>query len=167
MFDAFRFTVRGINRLFTMVAGALALAIMVVIMQDVVRRSLFNDPSTWALDVSSFLLCYLFFLALGPALQEGAHVSVDLVERMLTSRLRRWMAIVAALFVVAFAVVLLWKVMESVIDVFETGELFPTATPMPVKYVWIVGPIGVVQFLLTALVAIFEPVGLAARRDEG
>lgn len=142
---------RATNRVFTVAAGALALAIMLVILQDVIRRYLFNDPTTWALDVSSFMLCYLFFLALGPALEAGTHVQVDIVERLLPPGPRRWVGLVAVALILSFGAVFLWKLYVAAAETFESNEVFPTATAMPVKFIWVIGPIGAVQFLLTAL----------------
>ena len=147
----FQSVTRGINRAFTLVASLLALAIMLVILQDVARRYLFNDPTSWALDVSSFMLCYLFFLALGPALEAGAHVQVDLVERMLPAGIRRWVGLIALGMVLAFGAVFLWKLYVAAAETVESGELFPTATALPVMFVWLVGPVGAAQFVLTAI----------------
>ena len=142
--------VGSINRVFVALSGALAVAIMVVILQDVVRRYVFNDPSTWALDVSSFMLMYLFFLALAPALESGSHVTVDLFNQILPARLKRPLAILGCVLVVAFGTVLLIQLLHATVEAFEDNNLFPTATPMRVKYIWIVGPVGTAQFVATA-----------------
>jgi TRAP-type C4-dicarboxylate transport system permease small subunit len=149
--NRFQAFTRATNRVFTVAAGVLALAIMLVILQDVFRRYLFNDPTTWALDVSSFMLCYLFFLALGPALEAGAHVQVDIVERLLPPGPRRWVGLLALAMVLGFGAVFLWKLFVAAAETFESNEVFPTATAMPVKFIWVIGPIGAAQFMLTAL----------------
>lgn len=143
---------RGINRVFVALSGTLAVVIMAIILQDVVRRYAFNDPTTWALDLSSFLLVYLFFLALAPALQSGSHVTVDLFNQILPPRSRRPVAILGGVLVVGFAVVLFTQLLDSTIEAFNDNNLFPTATPVRMKYVWIVGPVGAAQFILTGLV---------------
>lgn len=142
--------------MFTVAAGILVLAIMLVVLQDVARRYLFNDPTTWALDVSSFMLCYVFFLALAPTLEAGGHVRVDIVERLLNPAARRYLALLAIALVVVFGLIFLWKVYVAAAETFESNEVFPTATPMPVKFVWVVGPVGVAQFVLTAIVLGFD-----------
>lgn len=142
----------GTNRLFTALSGALAFAIVIIVLQDVVRRYAFNDPSVWALDVCSFLLVYLFFLALAPALQRGSHVTVDLFNEILPTSLRRPVTLLGYGLIVIFGSVFFWQLLEAAREAFADDDLFPTATPMKVKYVWMVGPVGAAQFILTAVV---------------
>lgn len=143
---------RAVNRWFTALSGLIAVAIMVIIVQDVVRRYAFNDPSVWAYDLSSFMLCYLFFLALAPALESGHHVTVDLFERAWPDSFRRPAALAGWLFVIAFGAVLFLKLFEATYEAFVDNDLLPTAVPMKTKYVWMIGPIGALQFILTAIV---------------
>jgi len=157
-----RFT-RAVNRAFTVVGGAIALFIVVLIVQDVVRRYGFNDPTIWALDLSSFLLLYLFFLALAPALQAGTHVNVDMFLGIMPPRLRAWMPVVANAAVLAFGVVFLDKLWEATVEAFEDDALAATAMPVKLKWLYVVGPIGTAQFVLTA--AVLLCVAWKSRRD--
>ncbi len=149
---ATRFT-RRVNAVFLAVSGGLAAAIMIVILQDVVRRYAFNDPSAWVLDICSFMLVYLFFLALAPALEAGSHVSVDLFSRAFPPRFRRRVLLLGAVLTVAFGAILCVMLLNDTLEAFADDNPFPASTiPMKMKYVWVVGPIGVAQFVLTALV---------------
>ena len=144
---------RGVNAVFLAVSGALAAAIMIVILQDVVRRYAFNDPSAWVLDICSFMLVYLFFLALAPALQAGSHVSVDLFRQLVPARFRHAVLMLGGALTVAFGAVLWTMLLNDTIEAFADDNPFPASTiPMKMKYIWIAGPIGVAQFVLTALV---------------
>jgi len=143
--------VRAINRVFTVCGGALAVMILVVVLTDVFLRYVVNDPTTWGIDVASFGLSYLFFFALGPALESGFHVSVDFFQQYYSERVQRWASIVASLLAVVFAAVLFWELLDTTIDEFVENNLTPTAIPVPVKYVVIIGPIGAFQMLLTAV----------------
>ena len=144
---------RGVNAVFLAVSGGLAAAIMLVILQDVVRRYAFNDPSAWVLDICSFMLVYLFFLALAPALEAGSHVSVDLFRQLVPPRLRRGVVVLGCTLTVAFGAILWIMLLNDTIEAFADNNPFPASTiPMKMKYIWVVGPIGVAQFVLTALV---------------
>lgn len=150
--DALARVTRRINRLFTLIASVLVVAIMLVVLQDIFRRYVLHDPSTWALDVASFLLVYTFFLALAPALESGTHVTVDLFAKAMPRRMRTPVNLLGWVLVLVFGAVFFWKLWEAAADVIDSNELFPTATPMRVKYIWIIGPIGAAQFILTAIV---------------
>ena len=49
-----------VNRVFLAISGIFAALIMFVILQDVVRRYVLNDPSSWVLDICSFMLVYAY-----------------------------------------------------------------------------------------------------------
>ena len=155
---------RRINAVFLAVSGALAAAIMLVILQDVVRRYAFNDPSAWVLDICSFMLVYLFFLALAPALEAGSHVSVDLFRQLVPQRYRRGMLLLGGALTVAFGAILWRMLLNDTVEAFADDNPFPASTiPMKMKYIWVIGPVGVAQFVLTALVLL----ATGAREPDG
>lgn len=143
---------RALNRVFLLLAGVLAVAICAMIFYDVLMRNAFDAPTIWALDVSRFLLVYLFFLALGPALETGGHVSVDILEQWVSPAAWRRLRIAAAAMTVVFGCILIWQLTRATVDVFVRNELFPTAVPLRVKYVYWIGPVGALEFILTAIV---------------
>lgn len=146
-----RFT-HALNRVFLLLAGLLAVAICAMIFYDVLMRNAFDAPTIWALDVSRFLLVYLFFLALAPALETGGHVSVDVLEQWVSPQAWRRLRIAAVTLTVVFGCILLWQLTRATVDVFASNEMFPTAVPLRVKYVYWIGPVGTLEFVLTAIV---------------
>ena len=141
----------GINRVFLIIAGCLCAAILATISYDLVLRNLFDEPTTWALDLSRFMMVYLFFFALAPALQAGAHVSVDILEQNMPPRVRRWFQIIAMIFVLVFGAFLFWQVVRFTIEAYQDNSLFPTYIRVRLIEVYWIAPIGVAEFLLTAL----------------
>jgi TRAP-type C4-dicarboxylate transport system permease small subunit len=141
-----------VNRLFVLIASLLVVGIMLVTVREVFVRYALNQPSLWAMDGSRYALLYAFFLALGPALQSGHHVHVDLFDSIFPARLRRYQAPVGHFLVVVFGAVLFRHVLDVTVEMFETGEMTFSAVPVPLKYVYWIGPVGVAEFCLTALV---------------
>jgi TRAP-type C4-dicarboxylate transport system permease small subunit len=150
-----RFT-RRVNRVFLALAGLVAAAILAVLAYDLVARNLFDAPTLWALDVSRFLLLFLFFLALAPALESGAHVSVDFVHHFVGAAARRRLNVLARLLVLVFGAFLIWQVCRTTYEAFVDNSLFPTVIPLRLKHVYWIAPIGVAQFLLTAAALLAE-----------
>ena len=150
-----RFT-RRVNRAFLALAGLLAAAILAAISYDLVARNVFDAPTLWALDISRFLLLFMFFFALAPALESGAHVSVDLLEHYLPPHLKRLMRIAARLLVLVFGAFLMWQICRTTYEAFVENSLFPTVVPVRLKHVYWIAPLGVLQFLLTALALLAE-----------
>ncbi len=156
MIGLVRRATQAVNRVFLALACLAAGAIFVVILYDLIMRNAFDAPTVWALDVARFLLVYLFFLALGPALEAGSHVSVDVVEHWVSAAAARRLRIAATLLTIAFGAIVLWQVSRATVDAVVRDEMFPTAVPMRVKYVYWIGPLGALQFVLTAIAALGE-----------
>lgn len=143
-------TVHSVNKLFVWISSILAAAIMIVILQDIVRRYLLNDPSPWVLDICSFMLVYIFFFALAPTLEMGGHVSVDLFDRVLPDRFQDKIFFVGTFLILFFGVVLFITLFNETLEAFADDNIFPASTiPMKMKYIWMVGPVGAAQFILT------------------
>ena len=150
-----RFT-RKVNRIFLALAGWLALAILAALTYDLVARNVFGAPTLWALDVSRFLLLFLFFFALAPTLEAGSHVSVDVLQHYLSAGPRRVLRILAQVLLLVYGAFLMWQICKHTFDAFIDNALFPTVVPIKLKHVYWVGPLGVLQFLLTGIVLLAE-----------
>ena len=145
-----RFT-RRVNRLFLVVAVVLLVALLIVMVYDLTARNVFDSPTDWALDVSRFLLIFIFFLTVAPTLERGGHVAVDVLERYLSPRMNTALAFLAHTLTLVFGAFLLWEITKATADAFRYDEMFPTFVPLKQKYVYWVAPLGMVQFLLTGL----------------
>ena len=67
-----------------------------------------------------------------------------------------------------FGAVLFRYVFDATIEVFETGEMTFAVVPVQLKYVYWIGPVGVAQFCLTALVGFLRACqSIAAGRVNG
>ncbi len=145
-----RFT-SAVNRVFLTIAGIVIATILAVISYDLVLRNIFDAPTLWALDFSRFLLVFAAFFAMAPTLEHGQHVTVDLVEQMMKPGPKRIMQIFALVLVLIFAAFLMWQITRTTIEAFEDDSLFPTVVPVKLKHIYWVGPLGILQFILTAI----------------
>lgn len=142
---------RAINRAFAAAAGILALAILGVVLIDVTLRWV-AEPTVWAHDIARYALLYLFFLALAPALESGHHVAVDMFDRLLPPRLRPYQAHAASVLTAAFGALLLWQLTRLTSQAFADNRLAPATIALPLRWIYVLGPVGAAQFVLTALV---------------
>ncbi|MFN0303699.1 MAG: TRAP transporter small permease [Burkholderiales bacterium] len=145
-----RFT-SAVNRVFLTIAGIVIATILGIISYDLVLRNIFDAPTLWALDFSRFLLVFAAFFAMAPTLEHGQHVTVDLVEQMMKPGPKRIMQIFALVLVLIFAAFLMWQITRTAIEAFEDDSLFPTVVPVKLKHIYWVGPLGILQFILTAI----------------
>lgn len=133
------------------VAAALTVVMTAVVLYDVFRRYVLNDPTIWAFDIASFLLVYIIFLGLALALQDGSHVSVDIFLLMFRGRVRRAFHLVGLVLTVLYGGILTWAVTRYTIQAIELDWKAISLVPIPLKYVYVVGPLGALLFTLTAI----------------
>jgi TRAP-type C4-dicarboxylate transport system permease small subunit len=147
--DAFS---RLVNRIFALLAGMTILVIMSLIVVAVFFRYVLQSPINGALDISTFLMTFVFFLAIAPALESGSHVEVDLFDPFVPLRLRKAQRLLGKGLTLVFAIIFLVFIMKFFRTIMETDELSFTVLIIPLKYVDWIGPVGAAQFLLTASV---------------
>lgn len=155
-FDRLEVFTHAINRLFAAAACLLVLVIMVVIMIQVVYRFLLDDPIAWMLDITIFLLVFVFFLAVAPALQSGSHIEVDMFESLIPKQHHKVVRLIGKLLTVAFGAIFLWYVAAFYYDIVEVDEVSFTILIVQLKYLYWIGPLGAAQFLLTSIVLLIR-----------
>jgi TRAP-type C4-dicarboxylate transport system permease small subunit len=143
---------RLINRMFAAIACILVLVIMTLIVVAVFYRYVLHDPIAWVLDITIFLLVFVFFLALAPALESGSHIEVDLFDSLIPPSLRKAQRLIGKALTLIFAVVFFWFVILYYREIVELDELSFTMITVQLKLIYWIGPVGALQFLLTAIV---------------
>ncbi len=147
LYEAF---VTRVNRLFAAVAAVLVMAVVAVVVLAIVTREL-GISLIWANDVAQVAFVWLVFLSLAPALASGHHVTVELFEPVVPMALRRHLDVVAALACLVFGVVFLLQLWALTSRSIADGRMALMAVPIPLKWLQLAGPIGLLQFCLTAL----------------
>lgn len=150
-----RFT-RNVNRIFLVLSAVLVLAILALVCISVIFRYFFNNPLAWALDYTTFLLVFVFFLAISPALQGGNHIEVDLFDPLIPERWHKAQRMIGKVLTLIFALALFIFIVRRYEDIVDLDELSFTMVHMPLKYIFWIGPVGAAQFLLTAIVDIIR-----------
>ena len=159
MISALRWTNHGL----AVLGAALTVVMTAAVLYDVFRRYALNDPTIWAFDVAGFLLVYIVFLGLPLALQDGGHVAVDIFLLLFRGRLRRALELIGLALTVLYGAVLTWVVTQYTAQAIQLDWKAISLVPIPLKYVYAVGPVGAGLFTLTAVALTVE---LLRRRDE-
>jgi TRAP-type transport system small permease protein len=147
---------RVVNRIFAALGCLLVLVIMAAIVVQIVYRFVLHDPIAWVLDITIFLLVFVFFLSMAPALQSGNHIEVDMFDSLIADRYRKAVRLIGKMLTVIFATIFLWYVAAFYYDIVELDEVSFTMLIVQLKYLYWIGPIGALQFLLTAVVLLIR-----------
>ena len=108
--------------------------------------------STVGAPLGVFLLVFVFFFSVAPALQSDSHIEVDMFDPLIPARLHKPVRLIGKLLTLIFATIFFWYVFIFYIDILETDELSFGMIEVRLKLIYWIGPIGTLQFLLTAIV---------------
>ncbi len=155
VFLLFKKVVEGVNALFTNVASVLIAAIGIIVVAATLART-FGAPQMWAHDYAQIAFVYVVFLSLAPALQAGQHVTVELFEGFLPNATRRYLDHVAAIACIIFGAVFFWYLWKLTHRSFSDNRLATAVIAVQLKWIQVIGPIGTLQFVLTAFLRLAE-----------
>ena len=89
--------VARMNGVLAIISGTLIAIIAIITVTESLARSLFQNPSSWSMDLCCYFLLWAIFLGSPWAFQEKGHVAVDLVRdlvgRLTGEKPRRAMAL--------------------------------------------------------------------------
>jgi len=145
-----------VNRVFAAIACILVLVITALIVVAVFYRYVLQDPIAWVLDITIFLLVFVFFLAVAPALESGSHIEVDLFDPLIPPSVRKAQRLTGKILTLIFAAVFFWFVLAYYREIVEADELSFTMITVQLKLIYWIGPVGALQFLLTAAVLLLR-----------
>src|SRR5690606_27512448 len=102
-----------------------------IVCYEVVSRSVFNEPTTWVTEISTYVFVAIVFLGLAPAQTANRHIQVELLISQLSPEWRARFELVGLWTGLAFVAVATWQMarftfLEYVHDTRDWGLL---ATP--------------------------------------
>ncbi len=112
-------------------SGALVFLMMISIIIDVIMRHVFNAPTTWADEVSCYLLVAITFLGAAYTLVLDGHIRVEAIITKFNPKIRCYIEtgldIVSFFFLAFFS----WQAMKLVADSYASVRIAPTLLRTP------------------------------------
>lgn len=142
-------------RVLVWVAAAFLVAMMLLVVTDVVLRSVFKIPIRGSVELVELLLACTFFIALPVAFLRDDHLMVDMVDTWaprIVPLLKRIAAVIAILVLVTMA----WQGWKIAADVVELGDVTSDLSLPRILY-WIPVLFGIIGAAVAALMVIFRP----------
>jgi TRAP-type C4-dicarboxylate transport system permease small subunit len=134
-------------------AGGVILVIgLAAVLYAVTARSLFNQPATWAFDLTSYGLLFVVFLASARTLEQDGHVRIDFLLSRLPNRPKRWTEVLMQVLGLVFILLLLWATSKKTLESIEGEWVSPSMYEFPLRYVYWIMPVGVALMALSAVV---------------
>jgi TRAP-type C4-dicarboxylate transport system permease small subunit len=149
-FQCYEAATKATNHAFVVAASLGVVFITVLVLGSVAARTA-GAPILWPFDIAQFALAYVFFLGLGPALESGHHVVVEMFDRVMPRFLRPYVLHIAAVLTILFGAVLLWQLWRATSRVFADNRLAIASIVVALKWVYVVGPVGTIVFILSGV----------------
>ncbi len=149
-----------INKWMARMSGIFIFAIGILAVFEAIMRTFMRAPTSWSLDISSYLLIWAIFLGAAYAYQEKGHVAVDLLREAVEKRWgkapRRVMAVIGYAIALAVIVVLLYAGVVLAQTAVSLGQLTYANAQMPAVILWTAVIVGSVMMLLTVVFIILD-----------
>lgn len=145
-------------------AMAMTVVMIVVTMQEVIRRKGFNDPTVWANDITYMLNGSLFLIGAGYTLRMNGHVRIDFLSQMLPLRLQHFINLIFYLGILlpGFGLIA-WLGATRAISAYDLGRIETMSAWEPLIWPFYTGiTIGLFGlFIQSAAEAVRHIVGIA------
>lgn len=139
--------------------GQVALGLMVItICYDVVMRYAFMAPTTWSLEVNTFLVLFITLIPAADVLRSDDQLRITFFAAKLGPSSQKAVAILTSVLGCGFSAVMTWKGLNMAIQAFRYDERMSTAlgTPLGIPYLFL--PIGFGLLLLQYLILLLGAV---------
>jgi C4-dicarboxylate transporter DctQ subunit len=155
-----------VSRAAVHIAEVLLLALTGLTVYAAIARYLFNSPSLYAVEVSTYLLVAIAWLSIGWVHQEDRHVCVEFAQARLhgtTKKIAHWMSQAT---VVLFSAVLIWAGSNVVQTAIQKAYKSPSLLKVPLWIPYSFIPIGAALLLLIAITKFRRPVSQTLDGDQ-
>jgi TRAP-type C4-dicarboxylate transport system permease small subunit len=152
-----------INQWCAVASGLILLIGLAAVLYAVLARSLFNEPATWAFDLTSYGLLFVVFLASARTLEQEGHIRIDFLLSRLRNRPKRWLEALTQALGLVFLLLLLWATSRKTFESIEGDWVSPSIYEFPLRYVYWIMPVGMALMVLTALAKLGAAVRHARR----
>ncbi|MCJ8500868.1 TRAP transporter small permease subunit [Desulfatitalea alkaliphila] len=125
--------------------------LMVIIVWEVIARSLFNHPTVWAHELSIMVFAALTILSGAYTLRTRSHVNMDLLYMQLSIRKRALLDVLTFPFFLVFCGVILWLGWEFAWRSVQMGEISQSDWAPPIWPIKLTIPLGAILLLLQGI----------------
>lgn len=148
----------GIEKL-TRAGGQCVLAFMVItICYDAIMRYLFIAPTSWSLEVNTFLIVYVAVMTAADVQRKESHIRISFFSDKVGRGGQRVNRVIIGLFGLAFSGIMAWRGFLMAYQAWDYAERVSSSFGTPMVYPYAMLPIGfgllAIRFALNILDAV-------------
>ncbi|WP_175284931.1 TRAP transporter small permease [Lentibacillus jeotgali] len=137
---------------------------------EVVSRYLFNSPTIWANELSTYMLQFIVFLSMGYLLIQDEHIKVSFLVEKLSGIAKKIVQITATFLVIPYAYVLIVYGFQYTNNSLKMGRVSPTLLEFPLwvpySFIAIGGVLLVISSICTIIKIILEDTTIFEKGEE-
>ncbi|MDX1456775.1 MAG: TRAP transporter small permease [Marinobacter sp.] len=134
---------------------------MLSVFYDAFMRYVFAAPTSWSLEVNSFLIVYLAVMGAAEAQRHDAHIRITFFTSRMPQRIQALIAAATALMGMVFCGIMTWRGGLMAWDAVEYGERVSSAFGTPMFLPYAIVPIGFGALGLQFVPDLIEALGRA------
>lgn len=113
----------SLNAWLAKAGGYILLCMMLLTTCDVIGRYIFNAPITGAYEITEVMMVTVIFLFIGYTQAEKAHISIDLVVRLLPKKLRMTIDLITHLLSLFIIILIAWMNILRCLELMRRNEV--------------------------------------------
>jgi TRAP-type mannitol/chloroaromatic compound transport system permease small subunit len=124
---------------------------MILVPYEVVMRYLFNNPTSWSMEMTQFLFCTMVALGGGWNLLTGSHVNVDIIYNRFGTRTRAIISILTSLILFTFLFFVFRQNLLAAMQSLAWRETSASGWNPPLYPIKFIIPLGALLLLLQSI----------------
>jgi len=145
-------------------AGLSILFMTLAITADTVLRYIFNAPTMWIFEISTYLLVVITFMAIAYTQRERGHIKVDFLLKKLPRKLQVWLDVFASILFLLFAIILFYLNGDFFLHSFTFRTTSATIMDFLLWPAQVFMPLGLAILGLLLMCNIYNEIRLAIRK---
>lgn len=155
---------KKLNKAIAFVCGSLVMIIAVLTVFEAVMRYFFHNPTSWSLNVCTYILIWYAFLGSAYSFQVHGHVGVDMFKDIIDKRtktrcVRRIMAIAGYGMSIVYIATLLYGGYRLCAKAVQYHQMTSAVNPIPMIFLTSAVVAGCVLMLVTLVCIILDLLG--------
>ena len=156
-----------ITNIVGVIAGILILACGLMIVYEVICRSVFNAPTEWVMELATYCVTIAGFLGMGVAYAGRKHIQVDILLSKLSEKTKVYLGVITTLAGAFYALIFFWQGLNMVTISFTMNNLAATTLSTPLWIPQSSMPIGMLLLFLHLVHSFLTNVYKVATGDFG
>lgn len=133
-----------------------AFLISLFVTYDVVARTFFRLNNSWVTEVTIYLMGYITFIGAAYALKVGAHVSVDVLTQLLSTKASKRLFLTSDFIILIIVITLIFLSYQLVFDAWDSNEKSETLLSIRLWIPYLSFFIGMVLLLIATILQILS-----------